>query len=182
MNTENAEIWKPIKGFEELYHVSNYGRVKSLNYNHTKQEKIRRPFKDKDGYLKVVLYKDKKTYTFQIHRLVAQAFIDNPLNLPCVNHINEVKADNRSENLEYCDNAYNNNYGTRNERIAKSNTNNPNTSKVVLQYSLDGNLINEFPSTKEVQRQLGFGRTTIGKCCLGKYKTAYGFKWLYKED
>lgn len=184
------EIWKPIECFEELYHVSTCGRVKSLNYNHTKQEHILKPSISK-GYLRVCLSKDGKHYMKFVHRLVAEAFLPNPLNLPCINHINEDKTDNRLQNIEWCDVAYNNSFGSRIERIAKANTNNPklkalkndpNKSKAVLQYSLDGTFIKEFPSAQEVKRQLGFSQGNISTCCLGKRKQAYGYKWLYKED
>jgi hypothetical protein len=95
------EIWKPIKDYEGLYEVSNLGRVKSLNYNRTKKEGMLKLFEDKDGYLMVNLSKDKITYQFKIHRLVAETFIPNPENKPCVDHINTIKNDNRVENLRW---------------------------------------------------------------------------------
>lgn len=177
MDTENAEIWVPIEGFEELYHVSDYGRVKSLNYNHTKQEHILKPSKTKkDGYLIVNLYKDGKAKIKLVHRLVAEAFIDNPNNLPEVNHINEDKTDNRVQNLCWISPIDNINYGTCIKRRAKARY------KKVIQYDLDGNFIQEWESATEVQRQLGFYKSGICFCCNGKCKTAYGFKWRYKND
>ena len=96
------EIYKDIEGFEGLYQVSNLGRVKSLNYNHTGKEGVLTPALNSYGYCKVSLWKNGKMRVKSIHRLVADAFIDNPNNLPCVNHINGVKTDNSVENLEWC--------------------------------------------------------------------------------
>ena len=171
------EYWKPVIGFEGLYEVSNFGRVKSLKRG---KELILTPYTNRCGYLLVQLYKNGK-YRKQVHRLVAEAFLDNPNNLPCVNHKDENPQNNHVENLEYCDHAYNDNYGTRNKRIAKTNTNGKK-SKAVLQYSLDGTFIKEFPSTNEVERQLGFAHGGIASCCRGECKKVYGFIWRYKNE
>lgn len=175
MNTENAEIWKPIEGFEN-YQVSTSGRVKSLNYRRTKQEQILKPRDNGHGYLHVHLRKDGKNYWRYIHRLVAEAFLPNPNNLPEINHKDENPYNNQIENICWTNHNGNINWGTHNERVAKAN------SKSVLQYSLDGTFIKEWASTREVERQLGFNQGNIGKCCRGEYKTAYGFTWKYKED
>ena len=95
------EIWKPIKDFEGYYEVSNIGRVRSLNYKRTGKEKILKNIKDYKGYLEVVLTKNGKRKQFKVHRLVAEAFIPNPENKPCIDHINTVKSDNRVENLRW---------------------------------------------------------------------------------
>jgi len=97
----DKEIWKDIEGYEGRYQVSNLGRVKSLNYRHTDQERILQPIPFSHGYLVVNFLKNKKHKTFLIHRLVAQSFIPNPDNKPQVNHINGVKTDNRVVNLEW---------------------------------------------------------------------------------
>lgn len=115
-NLKNMEIWRDIKDYEGLYQVSNLGRVKSLKYG---KEKILKGYKYRGGYLRVDLYKERKVKHFPIHRLVASAFINNPNNLPQVNHKDEDKTNNCAENLEYCDSSYNTNFGTRNERIAE---------------------------------------------------------------
>lgn len=96
-----TEIWKDIEGYEGLYQVSNLGRVKSLNYNKTRKEKIL-SCGDKNGYLFVVLCKNGKHKQFQVHRLVAQEFVPNPENKPYVDHINTIKNDNRVENIRWC--------------------------------------------------------------------------------
>lgn len=165
------EIWKDIEGYEN-YQVSNMGRIKSLNYNHTGEEKILKSYKMK-GYLVICLFKHGKSKWSTVHRLVAQAFIDNPNNLSQINHKNEIKDDNRVENLEWCDRKYNINYGTCIQRRKEKQ------SKIVYQYTLKGKLVREWPSTMEVERELGYLQSNISKCCLGKYKTAYGYIWRY---
>ena len=98
------EIWKPITGYEGLYEISNLGRVKSLpkNKGYAKSKGcFMNPFISKDGYLLVTLSKNNKANHFQIHRLVAKAFIPNIKNKPQVDHINRVRDDNRVENLRW---------------------------------------------------------------------------------
>jgi hypothetical protein len=92
----NMEIWKDIEGYEGLYQVSNEGRVKSLRNN-----KILKPYTNR-GYEYVVFSVDNKRITKKAHRLVAEAFIQNPQNKPCVDHINTITTDNRVENLRWC--------------------------------------------------------------------------------
>ena len=126
----NKEIWKDIKGYEGLYQVSNFGRVKSLTkYHKTKKgyfskERILKLIRNERGYLLVGLCKNWKKQKVFVHRLVAETFIPNPNNLPQVNHINEFEKDNNSiDNLEWCTCKYNCNYGTRNKRIKEKITN-----------------------------------------------------------
>ena len=122
------EIWRPVVGYEGLYEVSSYGRARSLDrYVRCDYEKYRlhkgkvlSPGKDKDGYLSVVLSCNGKHKKITIHRLVAQAFIPNPDDLPIINHRDEDKRNNRVDNLEFCDHKYNMNYGTRNTRIRET--------------------------------------------------------------
>lgn len=173
------EIFKDIEGFEGLYQISNLGRVKSINYNKTRKEKILKYRKHRYGYLMVVLFKDGKRKEILVHRLVAQAFLPNPDNLPQVNHKDENKTNNCVENLEFCDAKYNSNYGTRNERVAKSLTGVYNTKKSKPVMCIETGVI--YPSTNEVQRQLGFSRGNISQCCNGKKNTSYKYHWKYVD-
>ena len=172
------EIWKPVVGYEGLYEVSNLGRVKSVKFG---RERVLKPIKHPNGYLCVNLCKDGKRKNCLVHRLVAQAFIPNPLNLPEINHINEQKTENRASNLQWCDRQYNCNYGTRNTKVAKALLNHPSKSKPVLQYTLKGELIREWPSTMEAERQGGFDNRRISFCCNGKRKKHGGYVWKFKE-
>lgn len=181
------EIWRDIEGYEGLYMVSNMGKVKSLNYGNTGQEKNLKLIKDKDCYLQVHLCKNRKLNTFKVHRLVAAAFIPNPENKPCIDHVNTIRDDNRAINLRWCTAKENNNNPISRKRhinkspvvgkIGKDNYN----SKKVYQYSLDDKLIRKWYSMMDVQRELGFSYSAISQCCSGKLKTAYGFVWKYAE-
>lgn len=168
------EIFKDIEGYEG-YQVSNYGNVKSLGNDKTRKDKILKPAKTWYGYLRVGLWKQGKRKTHFVHRLVASAFIENPNNFCELNHKDEDKTNNIVDNLEWCTRLYNHNYGTINQRIAESNTNHPNKSKQVL--CVETNKI--YPSTMEIQRQLGFNKSAISRCCNGKLKTAYSYTWQY---
>lgn len=168
MNMTEDEIWCPIKGFEGLYEVSDKGRVRSLKFG---KERILKPMRGNCGYLQVDLCKNGEHNMCYVHRIVAQAFIPNPDNLPQVNHIDEVKTHNSVMNLEWCDSKYNNNYGTRNERC----------SKPVLQFTKDGEFVREWNSATDVQRSLGYSKCNISSCCTGRYKSAHNFIWKFKD-
>lgn len=166
------EIYKDIEGFEGLYQVSNYGRVKSLHYG---KERILRQ-QVNFGYCCVYLRnQNKERKNCLVHRLVAQAFIDNPNNYEEVNHIDEDKMNNHVTNLEWCDRKYNANYGTAIQRCALKRINNPKLSKQVL--CVETGVV--YPSTIEVERQLGFSQGNISYACNGRYKQAYGYTWCY---
>ena len=128
--------------------------------------------------LVLVFVKLNKKY-YKVHRLVAEAFIHNPLNLPQVNHKDENKKNNAVENLEWCTLPYNINYGSRNKRVSQSLTNGK-TSKCILQFDLNNNLVNEYPSIHEAARLLKIKEGGISMCCRNKSKTAYGFVWKFK--
>lgn len=171
------EEWKDIEGYEGLYQVSNYGRVKSLKFG---KEKILKPRKNKYGYFDINLCNESKVKGFRVNRLVALTFIPNPNNYPQVNHKDENKLNNCVDNLEWCDRKYNCNFGTRNERVAEKLTNNSLTSKNVYQYSINGELIKIWESTHECGRN-GFNRGNITSCCNGKLKTSQGYIWSYNK-
>lgn len=170
----NEEIWKDIEGYEGLYKVSNLGRIKRFFKNGN--EHILKPVLNKFGYLCVGLYKNGIQKWFKVHRLVAMAFLQNPDNLPQVNHLDEDKTNNCVSNLEWCTEKYNTNYGTRNQKVQQK------LSKQIDQYSLDGKFLKIWPSTKQIQRDLGISNGNICECCQGKRKSAGGFIWRYHAD
>lgn len=171
------EIWKDIEGFDNLYQVSNFGNVRSLRH---KKLFIMKPQQDRYGYLDVGLRICNKQKWFTIHRLVAEAFIENPNNLPQVNHKDEDKTNNLVTNLEWCDAKYNNNYGTVIDRISKALTNRKDQSKPVLQYDKNGNFIKEYPSIMDAERKTGIRHNIICRVCKGKQRTSGGYIWKYK--
>lgn len=164
------EIWKNIKGYEGLYQISNMGRVKSLKWN---KKRILKPAAWGTGYLFVVLSSRGKRKNLAVHRLVCEAFHENPEGKPQVNHINEDKTDNRACNLEWCTRKENINHGTRNERSGKTQ------SKPIGQYTPCGELIKIWPSTIEAERQGGFNSGNISSVANGKRKTHKSFIWKY---
>ena len=178
------EIWKDIVGFEGLYQISDKGNVRSLDriiklYNggqYKRKGKTLQPLLSKDKYYQIHLLKNGVAKTIKIHRLVATAFIPNPNHFAEVNHKNEIKTDNRVENLEWCTQEYNKRYGTARQRMRLK------MSKKVNQYDLNGNFIKTWCGTREIERNLGIFNQSISLCCLGKRNKAGGFKWRYCED
>lgn len=188
MIKSNIELYAPIKGFDCFYEVSTWGNVRSLdvfvnnllskNKKILKKGKILKASTTKCGYLRVTLSKNNIQKTFSVHRLVAETFIPNPNNYPQVNHKDEDKTNNFRINLEWCTAKYNINYGTHNERLSKIMVNREDCSKKVYQYDLKGNLIKEWVSAAEADRN-GYNDQAISKCCLGKHKTHKGYIWSY---
>ena len=158
---------KDIKDYEGLYAITSCGKVWSYkNKMFLKPEVIR-------GYLRVGLYKDGVQKHFFVHRLVAEAYIPNPNNLPEVNHKNEIKTRNYIDNLEWCDRNYNANYGTRNQRTSEKH------KKQI--YCVELNKI--FDSQKQATEELKISAASISCCCNGKQKTAGGYHFEFiKED
>lgn len=170
---ESEEIWKDIEGYEGLYQVSNLGNVKSLKRKGRLEERLLSQVKDKDGYLAVQLYKLGEGKRTSVHRLVANAFLPNPDNLPQVNHKDETPSHNNVDNLEWCTQKYNNIYGTRIQRITDK------LKKTVYQYTLDNQLVKVWKSVMECERN-GYSHRHISKCCLGKSNTHKGYIWRYE--
>ena len=188
----DREIWKDIPGYEGLYQVSDLGRVKSLDH-------IRRNGKNRDniclskgkmlsqaiqkpsGYMFVSLSKNGKTKGFRVHRLVAEAFLKNKNKYKCVNHKDENKANNNVNNLEWCSYLYNNNYGTKKERLKAAQQ--KRIGKKVNQYDINGNFIKQWNCIMEAERYLKIKRANVSicACCKNKCKTAYGYIWKYEE-
>lgn len=174
---EEKEIWKPVKGFEDRYKVSNLGHIYS-----NKNERLLKTPPGKRGYPVVNLMVDnKKARLCTVHRLVAEAFIPNPDNKPEVNHIDGNRCNNNVSNLEWCT-LRENNLHARRTGLHKSDGDKP-----VIQKDMDGNFIARYKSFSEASRQTGVPRCDIGfvankrKTAKGyTYKSAGGFKWEYE--
>ena len=163
-----------MAGYEGLYQVSNLGRVKSLNYNHTKTERVMKPGVTDLGYCFVELCKNGVNKTIGIHRLVGMAFIPNPMNLPIINHKDCNPLNNVVYNLEWCSYLYNNNYADHAAKISTAKC------KPVLQYDREGNFIKEYPSIKAVGELYGYNVNNISSVCRGERQTAHNYVWRFK--
>lgn len=175
----DKEIWKPVKGYEDLYEVSNLGRVRSLErrgaYGFKSGERTM-SLNNKDGYIYASLCKDGKYKKYYVHRLVAQAFIPNPHNLPCVNHKDESRNNNCASNLEWCTYSYNINYGTGNKKRSRSH------SKPIMATVINTGEVEHYASSAEAGKTIGgHNNGNIGEALNGKRKTAYGRTWKYEE-
>ena len=179
------EIWKDVKGYEGYYQVSNLGRIKSLErFANTStpgvkqriKEKIRKLYHTTAGYGYATLAKNGINKTYMIHRLVAMHFLDNPDNLPCVNHKDENPNNNCVHNLEWCTYEYNNIYKDIHLR-----RNTDNTTRKIIQYDLDMNEIKRWDSVVEACDYYKISQPNITKCCKGERNHCAGFKWRYYE-
>lgn len=184
-----GEVWKDVVGYEGTYQVSNMGRVRSIDRiapcrkkgytTITKKGRILNLSTNRLGYKEAHLYnyQEQKERIISVHRLVAFAFIPNTdrEHLREINHIDENKANNRVNNLEWCDRAYNTRYGS--SRI-RATTNNPNIRRVA-QYSKSGELIAKYETIADASRATGLDNSSISKACRGKLKTNGGYIWRY---
>ena len=168
------EEWRGIKDYKGLYQVSNTGKVKSLERTvrcargyKIVPEKILEGYDNGNGYLYVKLCKEGKRKQYRINRLVAQAFLENPQNLPEVNHKDKNPKNNCVDNLEWCTRQYNVEYSK---------------AKAVIGINKVSGLIVEFPSVMEAERQTGINNKNICACLKGKRKSAGGYYWIYAES
>lgn len=185
------EVWKDIVGHEGLYQVSNLGRVKSLkrkvyagrNRMRWQYERILSNNKTNgNGYIVVSLNKESKSKNKYVHRLVAEAFLENPNNYKYINHKDQNTFNNNANNLEFCTAQYNSTYRDAHIKRGLKHRNNLVNSKKVYQLDENENIIKEFSSMAEANRQLGTNHTSIYACINGKQKHAFGYKWKYAEE
>ena len=180
-------MWKTIADYSD-YEINEDGQIRSkerfVEYScgwvKKHPSKIIQPHLTSNGYLFVALYKDKVKHQEKVHRLVAETFVENPDNLPCVNHKDENKLNCNYSNLEWCSITYNNSYGNRTKKVADKLTNRADQSQKIIQMDLEGNFICEFASASEASRSIGGNRTkssNILRACDGKLTQAYGYKW-----
>lgn len=174
-----VEEWRPIKGYEGLYEVSSLGRVKSLNYGRSKGViKELSLGATSSGYYQATLCRQGgKPRRFLVHRLVAKAFIENPLELPEVNHIDENPSNNCVDNLEWCTRSQNINHGSRNTKAGAS-ISKALSKPIEAVDPVSGEVVHRFSNSREAQRS-GFNRGNISNCCRGILKTSQGFIWRY---
>ena len=178
-----SEIWKPIKGYEGIYEVSSYGRVRSLARMRIDKKGRRKPIPekmlkmhDRKGYDSVTLQDMGRKAIMSVHRLVAMAFIPNPDNLPVINHRDENPKNNQVSNLEWCDISYNTRYGTGVERAQAKHVYH---RKAVEQLTKDGQHVATFKGVKEAARATGADASVIVRVCKGRNETAGGYRWKY---
>lgn len=213
-------VRKPVKGYEGYYEVDQFGRVFGLNRIVEVEDNGRvyqKPVKGKQmkqsvhtaGYKTVSLTKKGKTKTEFVHRIVAQAFLDNPNNLPFVNHRDEDRTNNFVENLEWCTVSYNSTYNNVHKKRAKKLVGIPHTdehkekiSKSLKEYyqtnksasigrvskkkkrviGVKGNEVFHFDSICEASKFVNGARANITRSCNSEFKTAYGYKWMFEND
>lgn len=182
-----CEIWKPIKEYENLYFISNYGNVKSQDrvvYQlHKDGGQAKHIYKGKNiklqvrpnGYICVGLHKNGKTKYFLVHRLVAEAFIENPDNKNYINHKDCILHHNNVENLEWCTQSENIKYAYDIGRMIAPH------QKKVGQYDMNNNLIKIWNCLADACRELNIFESNIAKVCQGKRSHTGGYKWKYIE-
>ena len=165
------EIWKDVVGYEGLYCVSSFGRIKSLPRPTKQKAQEMSRYSDQKGYQRVWLCKDGTPKNYKVHRLVAQAFIPNPDELPQVNHKDENKANNCVDNLEWCDCRYNNTYNNRMGRIATKNSRKVRCFETNMVYD----------SISAASRAVGVSTSNIIYVCQGKFKQIKGYHFEYED-
>lgn len=180
-----TEVWKPIEGYEGIYEVSSFGRVRSLGRttnNRFYPPKVMKQQISKGGYLRMQLCRDNVRVIHLLHRLVARAFVDGYFEGAEVNHKDENKLNNRADNLEWCTGSYNTRYNNLQER--RYNNGGGRRKRPVNQYTLDGKYIRTFASIAEAQKETGAPQKHITAVCRGypKSKSAKGYRWKYADE
>lgn len=169
------EVWRDVVGYEGLYKISNLGNVFSCKTNKLLSIRTR-----KDGYQDVRLHNNKQNKMHTVHRLVAQAFLDNPNNFPIINHKDENSANNRVDNLEWCTHSYNNTYNDVHIKRAQL------LAKRVYRYNRNGEMFEEYESVRASAEFLNVSSGDICDCCNSNSITYLGSVWSYellsKED
>lgn len=160
------EEWKDVKGYEGLYQISNLGRIRSLIGS---ESRILKPHINGKGYRRIGIYKDGIRKRYDIHRLVAIAFIPNPENKECVDHINTIRTDNRVENLRWVTFKENMNNPETSENCSKGKEGNKKTSKKKCFCIETGEV---FESITEAERKMNVNNSSISACCKGRVKSA----------
>jgi len=196
------EEWRDVTGYEGLYQVSNTGKVKSLDRyvkarsdsKMIKRGTVMKLQESHKGYCIVSLHKENNIKSFSVHRLVAEAFIPNPMRKPQVNHKDCDKKNNMVSNLEWCtqdenmrhasDNGIYNNKSSKQLSAIRKNQliASEKRKKAVNQYSVDGLFIRQFASMTEAEKETGTSLSKISMCCNGKRKKANGYKWGIEKE
>jgi len=181
------EVWIPVPNYEHFYMASAFGRIKSLKSGGMKGKLLTPQKVNSRGYFNVCLCNQGSKNMISVHRVIALTFIPNPDNKPEVNHKDGNKTNNEVSNLEWCTGSENMNHAYRtglqkpseNQKTATSDYCKDNFSKKVIQFDLNGNIVNEYPSASEAARETGFCQTHISSCCRGKVKTCHNYNFSY---
>jgi hypothetical protein len=176
---ELEEEWRDIKGYEGRYQVSNLGEIKSLKYAQMDLQRILKPHITARGYYSICLCNNGTSEVTTVHRVVAKTFIDNPLNLPQVNHKDGNKLNNRVDNLEWVTARQNTEHAWKNE-LKKGGKYLYNTQSV-YQFDLNMNFIRKYDTQSEAEEITGIKQGDISKCCNKKRNKAGGFIWLFAD-
>lgn len=192
-------MWKAIKGFEGIYEVSDRGEIRSLDRTlHFKYKDrfykgaIKRQQTGTNGYKIVKLYKgDKKRYTFSVHRLVAEAFLEKPSYAECINHKDGNRTNNNVNNLEWCTYSYNNYDIYKRNPNCRKGIKIPSRRKVVAMYNKDSlvaikecsrDMAIYLKENYQIKSNIETIARSIREVCSTKRKSAYGYKFSYLKD